>query len=287
MNLTDWENHAKHRRYIAQTQKAWWGLAGPDGEPLMDLPAPLPDFEIPETHNATSAARVKFNILGRRGQIHPAVGALIDENIGTTDSEARLQPALRGVHFLVYEKHGVRLTYLIAAATLTGPYSAPNTLEIQAADMLTLVDGIPLWSYPRSLRGQWAELDRDYAAGWKEKRHLQNVQFAAQADGFVLSGDAEPTIRRAIVESLDATWKAIGRTDDPPVVVSTKTSGNPSPKVMIRPDDGFLWQTLAPIAAMAGTTINARMWWPGDPAVPGHNLTKPTIVIDVDQPKEG
>lgn len=98
MDLTAWENHAKHRRYIAQTQKAWWGLAGPDGEPLMDLPAPLPDFEIPETHNATSAARAKFNILGRGGQIHPAVGALIDDKIGATDSEARLQPALRGVH---------------------------------------------------------------------------------------------------------------------------------------------------------------------------------------------
>lgn len=159
-------------------------------------------------------------------------------------------------------------------------------MEIQAADMLTLIDGIPLWSYPRSLRGQWAEIDRDYAAGWKEKRQIQNVHFAAQADGFVLSGDAEPTIRRAIVESLDATWKAIGRSDDPPVVVSSKESGNPSPKVMIRPDDGFLWQTLAPIAAMAGTTISATMWWPGDPKVPGHDLTKPTIVVEVDQPKE-
>ncbi|WP_411707818.1 hypothetical protein ACLI1L_000191 [Corynebacterium sp. LaCa117] len=104
MKLTEWENHAKHRSYIEQKHKAWWGLAGPDGEPIMDLPAPLPDYEVPSTHNSTSAARAKFNILGRGGHIHPAVGALIDDNIGATDKEARLQPALRGVHFLVYQK---------------------------------------------------------------------------------------------------------------------------------------------------------------------------------------
>lgn len=282
----DYEAHSKHREWVESAQGAWWGLADENGEPMMDLPSPLPDFEIPSTHNATSSARAKFNIRSRRGKIHPAVGALIDDKIGRVDKEARLVPALRGTRFLVYQRNGVRLTFLIGAAVLTGPAAAPATLEILAGDMLSLLDGVPLWSYPRSLRGAWVETDRDFAARWSEKRRIQNIHFAAQADGFVLDGPAEETIRRAVVESLTATWVATSRTDDPPVIVSPAASGLPSPTIMIRPDDGFIWQSLAPIAAMAGVTINATMWWPGDPPVPDHQLTKPTIVVTITQAKE-
>lgn len=279
----DWKDHKKHRQYVAEKTGAWWGLADNNGTPILDLPPALPDYEIPETLNATTAARAKFNIRSRAGHVHPAVGVLIDRKIGSVESDKTLSPALRGTFFLYYQSRTKRREYMISYTAISGPATGPTVLEIKGGDMLSLVDGVPLWSYPRSLRGNWITTGRDFAALWEKPRTIQNVKFAAQADGFIIDGPAEQAIRRAITESLEATWRAVGRADDPPVVVSQSSSGLRSPSVMIRPDDGYLWQTLGPIAAMAGVVIRSRMWLPEDPPVAGHTLTKPTIVVDVEQ----
>ncbi|WP_313546402.1 hypothetical protein [Corynebacterium sp.] len=282
----DFENHALHRTWVAKTQGRYWGIADSDGNPLMDLPPALPGFEVPRTLNATSSAQASFIIRSRRGHLHPVVATLVDEKLGAADSDGRLEPALKGTFFLVHQVGEYRQTFLIGSVALSGPSDGPNTMEIRAANMTTLIDGIPLWSYPRSLRGRWRTVDQDFAGPWTKSYELQNVFFGAQADGFTVTGPAEETIRTLMDETLAATWRAIDYQGDPPVVVDPTPSGRQSPNIMIRPDDGFLWQTLAPIAAMSGVSIDSFMWWPGDSPVEGHQLTQPTVVITVEQRTE-
>lgn len=85
----------------------------------------------------------------------------------------------------------------------------------------------------------------------------------------VLFDYAEVAIGRIITESVDAVAGILGMST-PPFNVTVTNHGGRAEKIMIKPDDGFIWDVVAPRATAAGVGITATMVLPtktGEPQI--------------------
>ena len=76
-------------------------------------------------------------------------------------------------------------------------------------------------------------------------------------------------IGRVIRESVEAVTKLAGITPSPFSVSVTPTQGQVD-NVLIKPDDGFIWDVVMPRATAAGVAITASMVFPettGEPVI--------------------
>lgn len=288
MRSFDWDSHRAHREAIAAERGVWMGLVDQDGIPLMDLP-PMVDYTAPATRLSPESARFVMKIRSPRGIVHPMVNHLAGRGIGRVDAEGRLELVADQTRFIMVERHGQRRDYRVSHTILDGPSpTAPSTAEVHAADTLSWLETLPAPSAPTTWTGAWTRFTRDWAGPedtamtFTKPRDLQDIKMVTVADGATIEGPAEETLRRLYSESIDATFRAVG-IDDLPVQVNPTPSGRPSPHVLIRPTDGALWEETSTIALAAGVRIAADMWWPGDPIPEGLELTKPTIVITIEQ----
>ena len=125
-----------------------------------------------------------------------------------------------------------------------------------------------------------------------QKELLQNCfaqmvnlhQLMKKYHGFTVSGPAESTIRKLVVDSLASFWRVTGITDEPVVVDLEPLRDRESPHVLIRPEDGSLLDTVKDAAKNAGVLLSCHLWWPGDITPVGHpDLSQPCYVLGVKQ----
>lgn len=284
--MFDWESHARHREQHIKDHGQWIGLLDQDGVPLCDM-APIVEMNAPETNREPSSLEMEVKVRSRRGLVHPVVKHLVADRLGV-DDEGALQPVMDSTRLVVVQR-GVhpdtRRAYRVVSAQPRGGRDAPATMGIDGVDLLDMLDAIPCPSIPATWTGEWVETDRDWGAVWTESHRIQDIRMATIADGYTVAGPAEETIRNLIQRSLDTVFRAVGVSDNPPIVVDPTGSGLVSPPVILRPTDDSIWSTVAAPAAAAGVRIRAHLWLPGDTWGPA-GLTSPTVVIRVEQVKE-
>ncbi|MBG9310298.1 hypothetical protein ABMV07_01005 [Corynebacterium belfantii] len=287
----NWENHKKHRDQVIADQGQWLGLLDENATPMMDLP-PVMEMRMPEATNDPASGMVKLRVQSASGIVHPVIHQLIADGLGKTDDVGRLVPLSEATRFIAIERAGSRRVFRVDFAVAEGGAGAPSVLAVHGTDMLKTLARFPAMSGPTTWTGKWTRFTRDWAGPenvgvqFDKPRDLQDIKMVTVADGATEQGAAEPLIRKIISDSLAATWRAIGREDllaDPPVQVDPNPSGRKSKNILIRPTDRSMWEELAPLAAAAGVSISAEMWWPTDAPISGLNLKSPTIVIKVEQ----
>lgn len=258
---------------------------------MMDLP-PVMEMRMPEATNDPASGMVKLRVQSASGIVHPVIHQLIADGLGKTDDVGRLVPLSEATRFIAIERAGSRRVFRVDFAVAEGGAGAPSVLAVHGTDMLKTLARFPAMSGPTTWTGKWTRFTRDWAGPenvgvqFDKPRDLQDIKMVTVADGATEQGAAEPLIRKIISDSLAATWHAIGREDllaDPPVQVDPNPSGRKSKNILIRPTDRSIWEELAPLAAAAGVSISAEMWWPTDAPISGLNLKSPTIVIKVEQ----
>ncbi|MDO5534168.1 MAG: hypothetical protein Q4F65_05915 [Propionibacteriaceae bacterium] len=281
MAMIDWAGHRLHRQAVIADDGQWVGLLDEDGVPMLSMP-PLVSLDAPETRNAPEEMRATVRVVSRSGLVHPTVSELIADRLGVLDAEGRLEPAANDTRMVAVERAGgKRSVYKVTHCVAEGGSDAPSTMEVHAMGVLDLLDAIPCWSVPLSITGTWHRLDRDWGQEWVRERDVQMLEMAAQADGFTVDGPADVVVHRLISESLAATYRGVGIAADEPIrALPLAADRPPSPRALVRPDDASIWATVAPVAATAGLTVSARMWWPGDDDPLG-DLTTPTVLVEV------
>lgn len=287
----DWVAHRKHREHVAKTTGQWVGLLDSDGVPLIDLP-PVVSMVAPEARNSPSSLELTIVCRSNQGIVHPIVDELIAEKLGALDNEGQLVPVNDKTRFIAIERAGIRRVYWVTHSVARGESDAPATLTVHGVDLLKMLSWFPAMSAPLSWKYAFRRFTRDWVGPenttvqFSKPRDLAGMQMVTAADGATLEGPAEETIRRLISESLVAAFRVAGITDDLPIQVNPRTSGVPSPRILLRPTDGPLWEEIAQPAAAAGVHVSAVMWWPHDAPIPGLALTQPTVVITVSQRME-
>lgn len=300
MEITDWTHHRKHRAAIAEDEEQYIGLFDETRPSLMDCPPVLSPLEAPQRRNTATSFKATFAIMDE-GTVHPIVDELVTGG-ATVDHEGKLVAVANKTRFIVVERKNYRRAFRITHVVESGDWQHPHSLEVHGVDILAELDRHVAWSAPTTITGEYTRFERDWvgpegiATTWNKPRDLQDMKMITSADGVTL-GDArredeataEKVIRKLITRSLEASWRATGIRgiiDNPPIVVSPIGSPLPSPNVLIRPADGKLLETVAPIAEAAGVSITANFWLPGDPPAPGLKLSQPTIVVEVRQVTE-
>lgn len=297
MAVVDWQAHRRHRLAVARDEGQWVGLFNERCEPIMDCPPLLSPMEAPQRRNAPSSFKALF---AARIDTHPHY--IVDELTAggaTVDTAGRLVRVPNRTRFIVVERPGLRHAYRVSHAVDSGNWHESESLEVHGADLLAELNRHPAWSAPTTVTGSFTTFTRDWAGPenvgvtFTKPRDLQDYKLVTVADGVTLGGGqnntAESTIRELITRSLQTSWRASavpGVVEDPPIVVNPAGSGLPSPKVLIRPTDGKLLETVVPDAEAAGVGITARLWLPGDEPVEGLALSGPKIVVRVEQLSE-
>lgn len=288
--MFDWEKHRQHRHAVIADTGQWVGLLDENATPICDM-APIVELQAPETRLEPASLQMTVRVRSPKGVVHPVVDELVAPNLGI-DSEGALEPVMNKSRFVAIERAGAardcRRVFRIVSAKPTGDAQAPSTMVIDGVDMLDMLDALPAQSIPDTWTGGWIDADRDWAGPWVKPRRIQDMKTAVNADGFTLSGAGEETIRALIVRSLAATYRAVGvQPGMEPIVVDPAGSGLASPRVVLRPTDDSIWDTISSPCAAAGVRVTASMWFPGDTWGPG-NLAGdvPQVVVRVEQMTE-
>ncbi|MDT9411303.1 hypothetical protein [Corynebacterium rouxii] len=277
----DWESHRKHREQVQKDHGVWVGLLDENGVPICDFP-PMEKLTAPATRMNPESCEGVF-LTSAHGVVHQVVDELVADGLGVTDKEGRLVPSNGATRFMAVECPGIRRrVYQVRFVKASGGEDSPSRLAVHGTDMLTSLMFLPCWSIPGQVSAEFTRAVGDFGKQFSRPRYLAKLKMAAVADGFTVDGPAESTIRDLIKDSLAATYKAFGISDWP-VQVSTRSSGKPSPRVLIRPTDQSIWDEISGPAAMSGCVVVAFMWLPGDKMPQGLSLSQPTIVVEVIQ----
>nr|WP_052095173.1 hypothetical protein [Corynebacterium auriscanis] len=158
----DWVAHKKHRDYMVATTGQWAGLLDENGVPLCDLP-PVVEIEGDTTRSDLGELTMTVQVRTPSGEVHPIVDEIIARGLGVVDSQARLVPANQATRFVCVEREGLRTVYRVMFATAHGGAYVPSTVKIHAVTVLDVLQGLPAWSNPRSIDGQWRSVNQDFA----------------------------------------------------------------------------------------------------------------------------
>ncbi|CAB0542467.1 hypothetical protein [Corynebacterium diphtheriae] len=284
MDLSQWEQFAKHRSAVIRDYGMWIGLMDNSMEPIVDMPAPV-SIDAPITRMTPSSCKAVFKTRVD-GHIHPMVDYLIAENLAKVDEQGQLIAAAQDAVFLAIEvAQGIRNVYKGVFTVALGDQESPTLLEFNGVcEIQWTLGALPCPSAPYSWTGKWVDLNQDWAGKWSKTRTMADIKVAEVADGFTLSGAADTTIGKLISQSLQAIntmLKSKGRSL--PIAVKPVTSNPTSPQLVIRPTDRFIWDEISDLALAAGVTVKCKTWWPSDPPVPGLDLKEPIVVIEITQ----
>lgn len=88
MDVSQWEQFAKHRSAVIRDYGMWIGLMDNNMEPIVDMPAPV-SIDAPITRMTPSSCKAVFKTRVD-GHIHPMVDYLIAENLAKVDEQGQL-----------------------------------------------------------------------------------------------------------------------------------------------------------------------------------------------------
>lgn len=263
MDLANWRRHID---YVVATEGQWVGLLDEDGFPFLDFPA-LVHVQAPETRMASSSIEVAVDVSAGAGR--RLLDELVADGLGKQEPNARLAPAVRAARFLCVVRGTERLVARVVHTVVAGAAS-PTTATVHGTD---LTEGLAWWpcpSAPTFWRGakfeQWTT-DASYIK-YRTPRTLAQVQFSNDPLATTKRGTARDLIRGIIQDSFDTVNAARGWVADPHAFVDfTDQSKDTTPEALIRLDDSYVWDTVAPTAQQCGVSIQVDLWWPGDAPV--------------------
>lgn len=270
----DWAQFAAHRNAVVDSTGQYLGLLDENGYPLCDLPTPS-EMQAPRERNAVSSLQVTFPVSAMDGGVHPAARALVDDTIGVEPSGA-ITPTPK-TRFVLVERPGSSWCYRVAQRMATGPSGKLREITLHGVDVLSFLQQLPCPTQP----AKWASttfhiFERDWlavtdkSAKFKTPREIAEVDFYdSYLSDQVIAGPADEAIGRVIRESLEAVTALAGVRPTPFSVTVTKT-GVAADDVLIKPDDGFIWDVVTPRATAAGVAITASMVFPettGEPVI--------------------
>ncbi|APT84514.1 hypothetical protein [Corynebacterium aquilae] len=291
----DWVAFKKHREQVIKDQGQWCGVLDQDGVPVYEMPAIISETT-PQQRLELADAQVLVDISPVQGEPHPLLSILAE----SLWDDWRNQPgvALKETRFWCVENAAGRRVYKVAFIVLRGEGELPESMEINAQEVLGLVNGFVSVAYTGNWRdatgkNKFRSFDRDWAADehgqggdFKKPRLMRAIEMPDRADGFTRAGGATAMVRRVLKESIEACYQGVGMTDPATwgVVVADPLTPDPADDlhVKIHPGYGPLWDEVAPVARMAGVKVLARFWLPGDSRVGVPTFVdKPTLIVDV------
>lgn len=281
----DWDAHKLHRERRIASDGQWVGLLDAEGTPIMDLP-PIIEMKAPETRNAPESFEATVLIRSADGTIHRIADELIATGLSSF-TDGKFTTANQETRLIALERAGLpRRLYRVAFCQARGGVAGPDTLTIHGVDGLGILNQYVAWSHPRSIKDQvpFDLLDRDWTGKEFEKqRRMKDVKLAAVADGFIVEGAGDVVIWGLIRDSLAAAYRAFNPWRYDPIIMGEIPTGVHAPNIMIRPQDGPLWDTIAPAATQAGVNVTCRLWLPGDdkPRYLPSDISQPRMIVDV------
>lgn len=292
MRQIDWAVHRAHREQIAEDCGQWVGLTDEDGVPLLTLPQ-LEGMDWPESRGSIESVKVTLPVRTPSGGVHQVVRELVAQQLGVVDEQARLVPVTGPARLLVLERPGMpRMAMKISHVEVEGDTHLPHSLTIHGVGVLGILDQLPCPSNPTTWTGVFTRFTRDWvgppdkAVLFEHPRDLADMKLLTVADGASVEGDSDEVIHRLISESLQAVYRMAGITEHPPYVAVRLPALAASPYTILRPTDQSIWAEVGNEALLAGVSVRAGLWWPGDPQPPGLTgppLVHPTIVFTVRQ----
>lgn len=270
----DWAKFAAHRKAVVESTGQYLGLLDENGHPLCNLPTPS-EMQAPRERNAVSSLQVTFPVSAMDSGVHPAARALVDDTIGVEPSGA-IAPTPK-TRFVLVERPGSSWCYRVAQRMATGPSDKLREISLHGVDVLSFLQQLPCPSQPakwakttfRTFERDWLAVT-DESAAFKTPRDIAEVDFYdSYLSDQVIAGPADEAIGRVIQESVDAVTKLAGL-DPSPFTVTVTPTDDKADEVLIKPDDGFIWDVVMPRATAAGVAITAAMVFPettGDPVI--------------------
>lgn len=264
MDLDQWRSHID---YVVATEGQWIGLLDEDGWPLLDFSAVV-NVQAPETRMSASSVEVTVDVSAGGGR--RLLDELIADGLGKQEPNARLVPAVGAARFICLTRQaGERIVARVVHTVVAGGAS-PVTMTVHGTD---LTEGLAWWPCPsapqywRNARFSDWTTDASYLQ-YRKARSLAKVQFSTDTLATTKRGTARDLIRDIIQDSFDAVNAARGWSGDPHAFVDYGQTGRDmSPEVLIRIDDSYVWDTVAPTALQSGVSIEVDLWWPGDAPV--------------------
>ncbi len=259
-----WEAWRKSIDAHVRDRGVWVGLLDENWEPV----ATLAPRDLNEKHLRLSAPEVSFDHEGSvGGRPSIMVNELIAPDLGQFDEQGRFEASNVIGRSVCVKRPGPRgrQAYFIPYVDASGA-SAPESVHVEGAGLLSLLDATPCPSVPESWRGGFSVRDANAAGAYKTPREYSLVELASRADGYTVVAPAELAIRTVVQDSLDALQRHMGWVN-PHMVVDYALTGRESPESAIRVEDDFILSTVAETARTAGVGISADLWWPGDDPV--------------------
>lgn len=280
VNWDQWRRHIDHT--VADTGQ-WVGLLDGDWQPICTMP-PLLDLTAATNRLAAGEVQATFDITSHHRPTHPVADRLIADKLGKFDDNGRISPAIDEDLNLAVIRPGSRQVYFITHTESEGT-TAPTTLTAYGTDLIDLLDATPCPSNPKTW-GMYPITTRTEDAGgtYTTPRQYGPVEMADVADGYTYDDPADIALRRCIQDSVDAVIREGGFTR-PHIAVQWDTPTPGAPRMVLRPQDETIWACIQEPALLAGATINASLWWPGDDPFPvRHHPDQPPALTSYDHP---
>lgn len=270
----DWAQFAGHREALVESEGQYVGLLDENGHPLCDLPHPV-EMQAPRERNAISSLQMTFPVSTATGGVHPAARALVDDTIGVEKNGA-ITPTPK-TRFVLVERPGSSWCYRVAQRMATGPAGKLQSITVHGVDVVNYLTQLPCPTQPAKWKSsRFHRFEKDWLAVTDKTARFVTPRDIAEVDFYdsyladqVIYDYAEVAIGRIITESVDAVAGILGMST-PPFNVTVTNHGGHAEKIMIKPDDGFIWDVVAPRATAAGVGITATMVLPtktGEPQI--------------------
>lgn len=270
----DWSQFNAHRKAVVESTGQYLALLDENGHPMCDLPSPSA-MQAPRERNAASSLQVTFPVSTVDGGVHPAARALVDDTIGLEPSGA-ITPTPK-TRFVLVDRPGSSWCYRVAQRMATGPSDRLREITLHGVDVVSFLQQLPAPTQPAKWKQtKFHTFEKDWlavtsqSATFKEPRDIAEVDFYdSYLSDQVIAGAVDDAIGQVIRESIESVTSLVG-VDPSPFTVTVTKSGITVDQILIKPDDGFIWNLVMPRATAAGVDITASMKFPektGEPII--------------------
>lgn len=287
-----WQKFNAHRKEVVDTTGQWVGLLDGSGEFICDLP-PVVSMSAPSVRGDSGSLELTIPV--------PPGGAFSDRVVAelagvfafgtSTDSQGRTQLSDAATRFIAIERAGLRLVYRVEFVQLVGG-DQPTMMTIHGTGLMKILARFPSVSnhesWPDSTRG-WPMAKEEFPAvdgvpvPFKKPRLIYPVKFDNNPAESLVMGAAVDVIADHLSRSFITVFRAIGfRSGVEPFVVERIPSDIPSPELVLKVTDKYLWDDVMPAANETGVIIRAHMRFPGDLG-DTRTVLHPTVVFTVQQ----
>lgn len=301
--MVDWGSWSRHVDHVINTRGRYYGIGDGDGNPLFDLPDPLPGSPAPEQWMAAEDLELSLPAVTPEGAPTRASDLLVLDDLAGFDPSGQL-PTAEEQYTLLVAMRGedgstVRRGGLITHTDASDPDNTgiPTEMTIHALNFADVWNTAPAVSWPVAWfkAAPYPQISDESGLEYSREWEMARVEMSTRSMFTFKHGPALFVIRRLAQESLDAVMMTqqdpdgTRWVDDPRHVVEVPVGEDTSPVISLEARDGPIWETVAGQAQNAGIILGARLYWPGDNPVRSWELANSSMEpaqVDI-TPSEG